>query len=283
MTITGKHTSIENRPPPTVTRWLGSAAGRALDQLLSTIYEPTTREWLSKHLKPVSGGRGLHVGCGSGGHTFLMAALLGENFPLTGMDFDPVLIERALLEKERRGLGHVKFHQSSFSDWALGQTYDVMLCRTWPLCRLNQAGAWAQMARHLKAGGLLFAQVMDLSSLHAFPYNHAFARSVELINELTNGQAQPCPAKGHATEHLQRAGFELVGMTYSPPAFVPHGCNRITSLFLEWGREDILLGGHTSREELNSLLLELKQYETQEDTLVSRPGLYHIQAKKPNE
>ena len=54
----------------------------------------------------------------------------------------------------------------------------------------------------------------------------------------------------------------------------------IVSLTLEAVCTEILQLKLASKTELNALLLELKHFEKQEDTLISTPGVYQIIAKK---
>lgn len=256
---------------------LGAAARRAQASLLAAIFEPAARQWLEKQLKPVKGGQGLHLGCGSGEDSFLIAALLSENTTLYGIDEDAALIEAARQEKARWGLEHVHFAQSSFAAWNPARSYDFIYTRI-QASALPAPEAWLTgLSRNLKAGGLLLAEIIKPSGFRAYPYNHAFARTMELIERLE--AAQPCAAE-ELPGRLEQAGFTNMASTYVAPAFIPPACNRIASLSLECYQAEILRRGDSNREELNALLLELRAYEQQEDSLISRPGVLQIIARK---
>lgn len=256
---------------------LGAAARRALDTHLADLYEPVTREWLGKHL-PASGiSRGLHLASGSGENTFLLAALLGEQATLLGLDADPVLVEYARQAKAVKGWDRIRFSQMDFSSGAAGPAYDLIYTRIWNSAQVELDGLLQTIRRRLKPGGWLLAEMMRLSDFKSYPYNHAFARSMELIGHLENDQPQAEPL----SELLRGLGFATTEIDYSHPAFILPDHRRIVSLALEGCRGEILRQGRASGAELNALLLELKAYEKQNDTLISRPGILQIRAGLP--
>ncbi|MEZ4960276.1 MAG: class I SAM-dependent methyltransferase [Saprospiraceae bacterium] len=255
---------------------LGGAARRSLWKLLTALYGPATRAWFSQHLKSIENGEGLFLGCGTGEETFHLANLLGKTVRLCGLDEDAAFVEEALLAKSFGKVGHVHFHQASLAEWNPGQGYDFIFTgQTTP-----SLPDWQLIAKHLKPGGELFAQVLDFSGFNSFPYNHAFARSIDIIRSLSELPANAAEVRGYLTASLRQAGLDTIELTSAVPAFMPSEFNSILSLVMEGCRASILPGNHATREELNSLLLELKQHETQEDTLISRPGIWNIRAKK---
>lgn len=279
MTTSRKYQDINHQTTLIEMKLLGSAAGRAFDKMIASIYAPVTLEWLVKYLKAGSQVSGLHVGCKDGSDTFLLAALLGGGCTLTAIDEDPALIEQAQLEKKYKRLEHIQFCPTGLADLATDVEFDFIFSRSKTQEFADQISEWEGMARQLRAGGILFFQVQDFTGFHSFPYNYAFARSVELIGKLGSPPLRDSNLKDLALEHLTAAGFGDFETTFSPPAFVPKENNHILSLYLEWRKAEIQTGALASREELNSLIQELKYYESQPDTLISRPGMYQIRAR----
>ncbi|MCB9048898.1 MAG: class I SAM-dependent methyltransferase [Lewinellaceae bacterium] len=256
---------------------LGAAARRAQGSLLAAIYGPLARQWLEKHLEPMEKGQALHLGCGSGEDTFLIASLLGGKATLYGIDEDAAMIEAALQKKAHRSPKRVHFAQACLADWNATRPYDFIYTRI-QSSALPAPEEWlADISRNLTPGGLLFAEIIKPSGFRAYPYNHAFARTMELISRLE--AAQPCEAE-ELPGWLEKAGFTAIEATYASPAFIPADCNHIASLSLECHQAEILSCGYSNREELNALLQELKAYEQQGDTLISRPGVLQVQARK---
>lgn len=255
---------------------LGAAARRAQVSLLAAIFGPATRLWLGKHLASMEGAQGLHLGCGNGEDTFLAASLLSEDNALHGIDEDAVMIEAALQRKARRGLEHVHFAQASLADWSPARPYDFIYTRI-QATALPAPETWLEgLCRGLSAGGVLFVEAIKPSGFRAYPYNHAFARAMELIGRLE--AAQPYEVE-ELPGLLGQAGFTDIVTTYAAPAFITPACNRIASLSLECYREEILRHGDSNRNEINALLQELQAFELLEDTLASRPGVLQLSAR----
>jgi tRNA A58 N-methylase Trm61 len=77
--------------------------------LLAAIFQPTT-------LRPLQdvglrrGDRCLNLGCGSGHVVLDMARMVGPDGFVTGMDFDPQIVELACQDAEDAGVGNVDYH-----------------------------------------------------------------------------------------------------------------------------------------------------------------------------
>lgn len=95
----------------------------------------------------------LDVACGTGEHLRSMKDVFAE---VEGLDLTPTMRELA-----RRKLPLVPIHAGDMSDFALGRTYDAVICLMssiafLPLSRLKAAVAC--MARHLTPGGVLIVE-----------------------------------------------------------------------------------------------------------------------------
>lgn len=235
----------------------GAAAARwARASLLADIFWPTTRPWLDEKLKPFAGLRGLHVECGNGEDTLRMAHLLGGKAILEGIDAD---VLRKLRSREP------------------DQPYDFAVAR-WGTCRRKVQEDWlAGLSRALVPGGTLFLEIMDPAGFRAWPYNFAFSRAMELLGRReAGGSVEPEDWTGRLAE----AGFSVDDTGYSAPTFLPPSASRIASLSLLAWKAGILDLDQVKEEELDALLLELRIWEPQEGTLISRPGIWQIAARK---
>ena len=256
---------------------LGAAAQRAAVRLLAVICASATRHLLQQLLPDTAGLRCLHWGCGSGEETFLLSSLLTEESSWWAIDEDPVLIEAALQQEARHSGASVHFAQSFLSDWRPERPYDIIFSgpRALPLPQLRVG--LADLQRLLKKGGALIVAAFPFSGWRAYPYNYAFASAVDLIGRLEESRSSEVQ---QLPELLKRNGFTAIETLYAPPAFIPRTGNRIASLFLESCREEFLQRQWSNREELNALLEELREFEQREDTLVSRPGVHLMLARK---
>lgn len=262
------------------TQTLGAAARRALLPLLSGIYRENSRIWLSKRLPDKKGVLGLHLGCGSGEDTFLLASLLNENYTLHGIEEDMALIEAArYAEAAGKGKQLHFFYASPFS-CKTEEKYDLIYSRIWAPDLMKQPGFLSNAGRRLSEGGKLIVEAMLFSGYSGYPYNHAFDRSIALIAQLESSYADTSDWLKKLSNLFAGEQFQVLEINYSPPAFIAGVHNGVASLLLESFQEKLLRLHLANKEELNALIQELKHYETQQDTLISRPGVYQILVKK---
>lgn len=197
--------------------------------------------------------------------------------------YEPVTREwlaRQLPEvQEGRNRNAVQFLQADPFSWETTQTFNFVYTRFWAGSWTAQAEPLQTIRRKLNPGGVLLAEVVPLSGYQAYPYNHALARTMELIGLLEASLSGTVSEPEHIQVLLQPAGFELCELNTGLPAFLPRTDNRVVSLALEACRCALLNCGGSTAEELNALLLELKEFEPQDDTLISRPGLLQLAAR----
>jgi SAM-dependent methyltransferase len=260
-------------------QWLGAASRRSLAPMIAQISSPHLENLISKHFTEKKGIEGMHLGCGSGEDVYLMASLLHESTTIDGIDSDPVLLEKARKNQRQIGKGQVHFfHWDSF-DWQAPhpKEYDFIFTRFWASDFEEQEALLLNLHKRLKTEGILMGEILNFSGYSAYPYNHAFARSAELISRIdeVNGSLLD-----HWTGLFPQAGFRTIELNELPTEFITPSNYGILSLCLEAFMPRILQNTDTSREELNALLLELKEYEKQPDTLICRPGLLQIIARK---
>ncbi|MBK8955964.1 MAG: hypothetical protein IPM34_10465 [Saprospiraceae bacterium] len=236
------------------THMQGNAARRSLNALFSEMYKPATQKWLTRHLPNTEDSHGLH--------------LTGENsedsFPLTEFQ-----------EHEC-----IPLAWSDMFNLEAGQAYDFAYARIWGG---NLPGLTARMQalrQNLKAGGHLLLEFVSLSGFSAYPYNHALARSMELIDMLETPRPSAALLPERIQLELQQAGFDTLEIISTLPAFIPHTNNRVITLALEAFRETILHCRESTAEEINALLIELREFEKQGDTLISRPGMLQVFARQ---
>jgi SAM-dependent methyltransferase len=208
--------------------------------------------------------------------TFLIASILGDKYSLIGIEKDAILIESARQMKSLLNLRHINFIQDSIGIKEHNLRVDFVYTRLLTTELYKQNVVIKGICQSLKPDGVLIIEMMQWSGFHAYPYNHAFVRATELLGRLEDS----LPNKAQLLSWLQGIGCAIIDTAYASPVFIPRNCNQIISLALQWQRDKIInrLGLH--QEEINALLQELWQFEQKEDTLISRPGVRQIFAKK---
>lgn len=131
-------------------------SARFYDAIYATLYDPAAKAaWifdvLREHGRP--NGCVLDAACGTGE----FVPFLQEHFEVVGLDLDAGMLAIA-----RQRCPYVSFHQADFTDFDLGERFDVVVClgssigyaRT--LDGLRQA--IATFARHARPGGLVVVE-----------------------------------------------------------------------------------------------------------------------------
>lgn len=86
---------------------------------------PYAVDFLKRLRRKAPGGRLLDIGCGEGRHSFAAAAL---GFKVTGIDYEPLALERARRFAGSRNMGKVKFRRADlFSLPFPDSSFDVVL------------------------------------------------------------------------------------------------------------------------------------------------------------
>lgn len=255
---------------------LGKAARRAADAMAAVIFTSAATPWLQQAIPASESVQGLHWCCGSGEGTFGLSSLLTKNSSLHAIDEDRVLIKAAVQQKALREWQAVQFAHASLNAWHPDLSYDFIY--SCPRSRaLSKTNEWLPaLHRLLKDDGVLMLAIVQPAGWQAFPYNFAFAYAVELLSHL----AEDRPGPAHWPERLKMQGFSSIETDYASPAFIPRAGHPIISLSLESSREELIHRRLTNREEVNALLQELRAFEQRDDTLISRPGLFQLLAKK---
>ncbi len=255
------------------------ASGRALIKLLSEVYEPASRNFIKATLQEKE-LTGLHLGCGSGEGTFMLAEVIGNNSTITGIEELDSLIGEARAKKIEIGYDSITFNQMAISDWQAMDQYDFIFTRFLPGLESDDEDLSKRIYCGLKKGGLAIMQYIDPTNFSSYPYNHAFARSVELINALNQKFYPPGVEAGNLFDIVSQNGFKNVRINHSPSFFVTGSQRAILSLSLETVSTEIEQFGFSTPAELDALLIELKHFEKRKNSMISIPGIYQVLAEK---
>jgi ubiquinone/menaquinone biosynthesis C-methylase UbiE len=248
--------------------------------MISSINSRSTHAFLQRHLAGQSDKIGLHLASGEGAETFFIANILGENGQVTGIEKDEVMIEKARHKISESGCG-VQFFPSQHYNWIQKNYCDFVYFPIYPSWLPMKAELIQGIRECLKPGGKLLIEIQRLSNFRRYPYNHAFARSVELLGLLEAEYTDfPVDDVKQLSELFQNAGFRVAEHECIQPFFIGSQYNNIISLSLEVCSEQIIAFGLSSQVEINALLVELKYCETKQDTLISSNGMTQIKVYK---
>jgi protein-L-isoaspartate O-methyltransferase len=112
-------------------------------------------------------GAGMHIldaGCGLGDVSFLAARLVGPSGAVVGIDRGDVSIETARRRAKSLGIGNVTFEVADISDFETDAAFDAIIGRLILLYLPDPSKTLRRLCSHLRAGGLVVFQEMDMST-----------------------------------------------------------------------------------------------------------------------
>jgi SAM-dependent methyltransferase len=162
----------------------GGRAGAERLRLLNRVKWPTTQPLLrAAGLR--AGMSCLDVGCGSGDVTLKMAALVGAEGNVVGVDRDQSILQLASQEAERQGLP-VTFRRLDTEELAEESAYDLVFARYLLSHLPRPQRAVELMVRAVRPGGRLVLEDVFFPGHICYPANAAFDRYLELYQAVAS-------------------------------------------------------------------------------------------------
>ena len=175
---------------------------------------------------PVAGETVLDIGCGAGGSTLAIAAMVGPGGYVEGLDISQPLLTKAGARKDAQGLTNVHFRQDDAQVAAFDRRFDLIVSRFGMMFFDDPAAAFANLRRAMvPAGRIVFATWADAS--HNPWFSLARKIAVEHLGDLPEGDPDaPGPMAFRNTDRvlglLDQAGFvdpvaEVADLTLDHP------------------------------------------------------------------
>lgn len=126
----------------------------------------------------------LDLGCGMGDVSALAAKLVGTTGHVTGIDRDPVVIEKARerFGDEARGAG-IEFLHTDLLGFQADRMYDAVIGRYVLMYQADPVATIAHAAKQVRPQGIILFHEMDIARCDRFSQNTLFERVYTLIEE----------------------------------------------------------------------------------------------------
>jgi ubiquinone/menaquinone biosynthesis C-methylase UbiE len=144
--------------------------------------EPFTHQ-LFKEAGINQGMRVLDVGCGSGDVAFLVANLVGQSGEVVGVDRERKAVDWANARARSRGTTNVKFIEGDPSEMEFDQQFDAIVGRLVLMYYPDPVDALRKVIRHVRPGGLIVFQEVDLANARSVPVAPLYERSLTWIKQ----------------------------------------------------------------------------------------------------
>ena len=147
---------------------------------------PFTRQ-LFKEAGISRGMRVLDVGCGSGDVAFLAANLVGLSGEVVGVDRERTAVDWANARAHRRGTRNLNFIEGDPAEMEFDQQFDAIVGRLVLMYYPDPVDTVRKLMRHVRPGGLIVFQEIDLANACSMPVAPLFERSMTWIKQTLSG------------------------------------------------------------------------------------------------
>jgi ubiquinone/menaquinone biosynthesis C-methylase UbiE len=141
----------------------------------SRFYGELTKQFLrSAGLE--AGMQVLDIGCGAGDVSMLAATLVGASGKVLGIDKSPHAVGLARRRAEMSGLTNVAFQEGELLELGLNEPFDALVGRLVLMYLPDPAAALRVIAQHVRPGGIIAFQEMDMSNARGAPESPLYSK-----------------------------------------------------------------------------------------------------------
>jgi SAM-dependent methyltransferase len=225
-----------------------------------------------------AGWRCLDLGCGPGGITDLLAARVGREGRVVGLDADPIFLEHA----RARAPGNVEFvqgnaYRADFPD----RSFDLVHMRFVAGTAGRPEALIAEAIRLAAPGGIVALQEADIASLACHPSHPAWDRLRSALEDLFAAVGDP--HLGRRLFSLVRAGG-LADVQYRPFLLgvrSPDPMRDYLPCTIESVRAAIVERGLMSSAEIDATLADCRRHLCQPDTTFTTYTVAQVWGRRP--
>jgi SAM-dependent methyltransferase len=249
----------------------GGEAGKARLDVLARVCAPGTAT-LFEQVGVKAGAQCVDVGCGGGHVSRDLAARVGVDGSVVGIDLDPVVLDLAGAESAALGIANVEFRCCDAAQLD-GSTYDLAYAR----CLLSHVGKPAQvvaaMALALKPGGVMIVEDIDFTGYFCEPPCRSHDLYLELYRETVRRRGGNADLGLMLPSLLQGAGLERIGVAVSQVCGLQGEAKLLPPLTLARIADAVVSEGVATALEVEQAVAELYDHAADPTTLMGMPRL----------
>ena len=235
-------------------------------------------DFFLRHLEP--GMSVLDCGCGPGTITQGIAEIVAPG-RVVGCDLEPGMVARATAEAEGKGLDNLSFQVGNILDLPFeDNTFDAVMSCAVTEHLSEPVKAMSELGRVAKQGGIVGITRTDWSANLFAPACPAAERFIELFEHGFSTQGATMFGGKDLPRMMQEAGLTvapsdvLVAMN---GAYTAGPGNAMVAGWAEWIEnlplfDRVIEDGLTTREELDAMCVEMREWSAQSGTLSATGG-----------
>jgi ubiquinone/menaquinone biosynthesis C-methylase UbiE len=256
----------------------GGQAGAARLRLINRVKWPSTERLLS-NAGLRAGMRVLDLGCGGGAVALKIAALVGPEGEVVGIDLDPSILRLAQQQADDSKLS-VTFRHLGAEELDEVEAYDFVYAR-YLLSHLGRPErALEAMVRALRPGGLLAVEDVFFPGHLCYPLNSAIDRYLQLYQAVVRAKGADPEIGPRLMGMALEAGLSDVQVELVMPIFRQGEGKQVAQVTLEHIREAVLGAELATSTEVDAVISDLKAFADDERTLMSIAPTFQVWGRK---
>lgn len=144
----------------------------------------------------------------------------------------------------------------------------------------DPAGAVSALHRHLRPGGILGVEDIDVSGYFTYPESKAFRRYHELYCATVSRRGGDPNIGPRLPALLRQAGFDDVGVSVVQPIATQGEAKLINPLTMENIASAVLEDGLASQDEIDEVVRELYQFADNPSTVAGMPRVVQVWGRR---
>jgi len=232
-----------------------------------------------------AGWSAIECGCGPIGALAVMAEMAGPSGRIVGVDFNEAAVQQARTVVSALGLSNVEAIAGDIHDLdvaTLGGPFDLAYTRLFLMHQPNPTQTLRQIASLLRPGGWLVAQeALRTPPPRSQPDLEALGVYWELLHQVLQRVGVPSGAVEDLPRYAREAGLEVFGVNGSFQTTTPELGFDLHASTLAAGRERAVRSGIASEQEIDDLVLRLREARCGQYEWVSTPFFLDLTLRKP--
>ena len=243
-------------------------------------------DFFLRHLEP--GMSVLDCGCGPGTITQGIAEIVAPG-RVVGCDLEPGMVARATAEAEGKGLDNLSFQVGNILDLPFeDNTFDAVMSCAVTEHLSEPVKAMSELGRVAKQGGIVGITRTDWSANLFAPACPAAERFIELFEHGFSTQGATMFGGKDLPRMLQEAGLTVAAsdvLVAMNGAYMAGPGNAMVAGWAEWIEnlplfDRVIEEGLTTREELDAMCVEMREWSAQPGTLAATGGCRVVARKE---